>query len=1292
MRRKCAATVTMNFLGKCGGTIYKPGTFAIITHMKMGKIIANRYQIENFATSLIGRGGMGHVYRAVDRVTQRLVAVKHLQADVADSAMHSVERFNREAEALRRLNHPNIVSVLESVVEGDEHYIIMEYVPGGSLDELLLRQRQLSVERVLQIGLELADALTRAHHLNIIHRDLKPANVLLAGDGTPRLTDFGIAHLEDMARITQTGVLTGTYVYLSPEACEGQVLDARSDIWSFGVMLYEMLAGRRPFQEHHITATITAILTKPVPDLAQFRPDAPEALTNLIYHMLMKNREERLGSVRLVGAQLEAIMSGSSTLPTPAGPRFPTTATPAHLVRPMMGPRHNLPVQPTPFVGREVEITAVAALLDEPECRLLTLLGPGGIGKTRLALEVARRKVETFANGVRFVSLAPVATADLLVTAVADALTLPLSATEDPQTQLCNFLRERHLLLLLDNFEHLLAGATLISDILAAAPTVKILTTSREALNLWEEWLQPVKGLTYPLNGDGTAHGEGTTAETYSAVQLFTAHARRIHRLYDLNSDLPHIARICQLVEGMPLGIELAATWLKTLSPAQIAAEIEHNLDFLATSMRNIEPRHRSMRAVFDYSWQLLTPAEQVVLPRLSLFRGGFDRRAAEVVAQADLPLLDALVNKSLLAEMGVAGEMTLSGDRLRYDLHELLRQYLREKLEGMGGAAPGETAVTQFRHAVYYAQFLDSQRGRLRGPQQKTAGDVISQELDNIRLAWQWSVAHAATAWPNLAAAADSLWLFLITRGLVMEGRDLFSAAVTAVDEMLQATDAPSFKQQLLLAELLGWQGMFFFDLGQREAQSIAFNRALDLLRQLPVAGIESETAVKRAMILPLAYHSFRISLTGDIAASQQMIDDAIALSRQIGDQWRLGQALNIKGIWTEDIAEKCALFREYLAIAQDAGDLQNIARAQLNLSSTQEEREDIQSLLLEALQIYLRLHTPKGIAYVYLNLADLAFQSADYQTSRYYYEMTLPLFTEIGSNSGVLATLYGLGNVYWALQDLAATRQQFTRTLTYARERGDLENTIRLLHQMANFLVESGDTKEAMEKYLEALALLPQLQSDHQRAEAMDSLGNLALLLGKYDAAKRYFSKNEALFAQANDLRGVAWSLRNLGTIAYVLGDYAQAQGYYLRSRELHRQVNDKWGKIALETDLGRTAFALGDEGTAVAQYHTALELCGHPSLQPQSLPVIVEWARLLWKQGEKPRALAYLTWVIQHPNFNPIAVDHFTRHKATRLLAEWQADLPAEMVTAVTTTAKTLAYERLLADLLGPEPSKK
>ncbi len=274
-------------------------------------ILADRFEVGD----RLGRGGMGDVFLGRDLQTGDQVAVKLLKPEIVEHDPDLVKRFDREGEMLRKLNHPNIVTILATLQEDGKHYIVMEYVGGGSLQDLLQQQPQLPVQRVLEIALDIADALTRAHRLNIIHRDIKPANVLIDEEGLPRLTDFGVAHMGDRTRLTETGSLIGTYAYLSPEACQGVDLDERADIWAFGVMLYEMLAGQRPFVSDKVGTLLVQIMNQPVPSLIEYRPDVPIELAELVHWMLEREREDRAPTVRVVGAQLEGLMRGIDTTP-----------------------------------------------------------------------------------------------------------------------------------------------------------------------------------------------------------------------------------------------------------------------------------------------------------------------------------------------------------------------------------------------------------------------------------------------------------------------------------------------------------------------------------------------------------------------------------------------------------------------------------------------------------------------------------------------------------------------------------------------------------------------------------------------------------------------------------------------------------------------------------------------------------------------------------------------------------------------------------------------------------------
>lgn len=273
----------------------------------MKQRIGDRYEFDR-TTDVIGKGGMGTVYKGIDVLTGETVAIKQLKPDIIEDNPDFVERFEREAEALRRLNHPNIVTVITTIVDDNAHYLVMEYVGGGSLWDEMNTTKPMPIARVLQIALDLSDALTRAHRQKIIHRDLKPANILIAEDGTPRLTDFGVAQLRDKTRVTRTGAVVGTLNYLSPEALNGDPIDERTDIWAFGVLLYELLAGVNPFSDESTTALITAILTKEPTDIISLRPDTPPRLARLIGQMLTKDPNKRIDSIRKVGSELEDVI------------------------------------------------------------------------------------------------------------------------------------------------------------------------------------------------------------------------------------------------------------------------------------------------------------------------------------------------------------------------------------------------------------------------------------------------------------------------------------------------------------------------------------------------------------------------------------------------------------------------------------------------------------------------------------------------------------------------------------------------------------------------------------------------------------------------------------------------------------------------------------------------------------------------------------------------------------------------------------------------------------------------
>jgi predicted ATPase len=487
-----------------------------------------------------------------------------------------------------------------------------------------------------------------------------------------------------------------------------------------------------------------------------------------------------------VGAELEAILQ-DAPLPATDRHRVPTSEprwtafdTPTPELLPV---RHNLPAQTTLLVGREAELAEFERLLTDSPTRLVTIVGPGGMGKTRISLEVASRFVAgasatkmAFPDGVIFVELAALNSVEQMITAVASAFGFAIERGLEPLQQIINFMSNKQLLLLLDNFEQLLLpdvnGAEAITAILQAAPDVKILVTSRQKLNLNSESVFALEGLAFP---------DWETAKdalSYSAVQLFVQSAQRVRYDFTLDDSVLHeIGRICRLTEGMPLGIVLAAAWIDMLSLAEIADEMEKDIDFLETEMGDLPPRQRSMRAVFDYSWALLSAKEQAVLARLSVFKGGFTREAAQAVTGASLRQLLRLVNKSLIQRDAGNG---------RFSIHELLRQMAEGKLH----QSP-DSHNTIRAYSDYFAQLIRifwHDLLFLISPESMT---VLNADRDNFRHAWIVSTQNGLTK--NLTLMARPLLYFYSSIGLEKEAQSLFAKTIMAYSQQEMPETSPA-------------------------------------------------------------------------------------------------------------------------------------------------------------------------------------------------------------------------------------------------------------------------------------------------------------------------------------------------------------------------------------------------------------------------------------------------------------------------------------------------------------------
>lgn len=517
-----------------------------------------------------------------------------------------------------------------------------------------------------------------------------------------------------------------------------------------------------------------------------------------------------------------------------------------------------LPVYVTSFIGRVSEAQAVADLLADRDCRLVTLLGPGGIGKTRLAVHVAGQSAERYPDGVFFVPLQAATSRDDVISATASALNLQLSGSGAPIEQIIHSLEDKRALLVFDNFEHLLDAADLVAELQAAAPAVDCLVTSRERLNLLHEWVFDVPGLRVPDQTHDAA------ADHFSAVQLFAQTARRARADFSLEAEYAGVVRICRLVEGMPLGIELAASWVRSLTCDEIADELQQGLDILESTSRSLPQAHRDMRAVIAYSWKMLPEDQRAVFARLSVFCGGFSAEAAETIARASRHDLAALLDKSWLRR---------SPDTGRYFVHELLRQYGEERLRALGD---GWHEAHQ-AHSRYFMHFLAQRWGRLIGADYKEAHLEIEAELENARTAWSWAVTqqdHAA-----IDAALASWWFFYDSGSRFQEGEQIFAAAVGAVRNR-QPVDCT------LLGKLLARHGGLCFSLDRFAHASELLEESVTILRAADAPSDLAFALLELGMTVQFFTH--------DIERARSLFTESETIYRQIGDRWGAAYALH--------------------------------------------------------------------------------------------------------------------------------------------------------------------------------------------------------------------------------------------------------------------------------------------------------------------------------------------------------------------------------------------------------------
>jgi predicted ATPase len=915
------------------------GQVAAKMRVALDTALAGRYVVERE----LGRGGMAVVFLARDLRHRRRVALKVLHP--RHGAVIGPIRFRREIETAAGLSHPHILPLFDSGDADGLLYYVMPHVGGGSLRERLLREGPLPTADVLRVVREIAGALDHAHRHGVVHRDVKPENVLIDEGGHALVSDFGIARaMQDDAAgapdasasqksdttLTEVGVAIGTPAYMSPEQILGaRDIDGRSDVYALGCVAFELLTAERAFPPSR-NAIAERLLGHGSPSLAVHRPDLPATVDRVLQRALALNRADRPASaadfVRALADSLAVTLEGAAA----------STAAPSSVP-------HNLPGDLTPLFGRERELAEAESALRRG--RLLTLTGPGGIGKTRLAVQLAERVLDLFRDGVFFVALAPLSDSDLLIITIVEALGVRQLPTAAGVESLSAHLRDRQVLLVLDNFEQLVTSAPLIIELLNASPGTKALVTSRTRLNVTGERELVVPPLALP---DPKHIVSADALLRYPASALFCARARSVNPQFELSEqNVRVVAEICTRLEGLPLAIELAAGRSKLLPPPVLLRRLESRLSVLSGGARDLPLKQQTMRGAIAWSYDLLSEAEKAVFRRVSVFVAGFTMDAAEAVcrqpnhASTDvLEALASLVDKSLLRSSS-----STAGDEVRFDMLETIREYAQEQL-----GHDDDSVDVPRRHAEYHLRLAEQAEPFLVGPQEAAWMDRVEAEHNNLRAALTWYLENDDSAEGAFRLGGALLWFWFV-QGHLAEG-------VTWLERVLKRTGAVPIPMRIKVlagASFLAYVGGLLPRAREWATEGLALTR-------------RDQSTSERIMLL---------STRGLIALGEEKHDVARAVFKeglrtaaQTRDKFALGLLFNVVGEWkrsTGDLDGARSAYERALALGNEVGSMvfQGVILSNLGaVALAQGDLEAAQVFHQEALRNAQRTHTAIGIA----------------------------------------------------------------------------------------------------------------------------------------------------------------------------------------------------------------------------------------------------------------------------------------------------------------------------------------
>ena len=1058
---------------------------------------------------LLGHGGFADVYLGEHVYLQSQAALKLLHSRLSEEA---AARFVTEARTLVRLSHPHIVRVLDFAVHEGLPFLVMEYAPGGTLRMRHPGGSRLPLATIVSYVRQVASALQYAHEQHLMHRDVKPENLLLGAREEVLLADFGLAMLAPTSsRSTQAmePSLNGTTAYLAPEQLQGKPQPA-SDQYALGVVVYEWLCGRRPFGGSPIKIAMQQLSIPPA-SLREQAPELPPAVEEVVLRALAKEPRLRFACVQDFANALQqaaqqvaspAVAPGAAAeVPYPAraaaGPPAALTqeqanagsvTTPTVVTAPQVereeqetpadteppAPLWNVPSSLTPLVGREQDVTAACALLSRQGVRLVTLLGAGGIGKTRLALQVALEMRERYADGVCFVALASISDPGLVISSIAHELGLQEGGAQPLVETMKTWLRDKQFLLLLDNFEQLVSAAPLLAELLAACPKLAMVVTSREVLHLRAEHRFPVPPLALP----DLAHlPEREQLAQYAAVALFVQRAQAILPDFQLiQAQVQAIAEICVRLDGLPLALELAAARMRLLPPQALLARLSQRFQVLTGGWRSMPERQQTLRNTIQWSYDLLTAEEQRLFRWLAVFVGGCTLEAAEAVVhmggkEANDLGIDVLEGVSSLIDKSLLQQTEQEGGEPRLSMLETLREYGLECLRERG-----EAEAVQRAHALYYLALIEQAEPCLQGTQQLVWLTRLEQEMANVLAALEAAYAYGMDA--ELVRGVNIFARFLETRGL-------YEQAEVHLERAQQA--ATSLQDRAGLATTLCFRGELAEKHGQYAHAEAYLQQGLELARQ-----VRDQARICDILRLLGVVASRR----GNYVQEGGYLEEGLALARQLNDHERISGYVRSLGVLagnTGNYSLAEAYFQKGLALARQAQDVPTISVMLSNLGHVArvlKHYEQAAAYLQEGLVLARQAGHRQHESVLLATLGELAMEQRNDALAESYLREGLAIARQIGHAWFISVLLIVWGEWYLQQHQFDAASTAFEEALEQAPE-GSRESMADALYGLARVALAQGKSERARQQGQESLAIFEAI-GHHKAAEVRQWLNS--------------------------------------------------------------------------------------------------------------------------------------------------------------------------------------------------------